>query len=119
MTVTDPNGCIAADSLKILVQKNRPLFIPNTFSPNADGSNDYFTIFGGPSARSIRLLRVFDRWGELLFEGKDLPIGSEPLGWDGSYKGQALPSATYIYYAEVEFIDGAIIPVKGDVNLLR
>lgn len=117
--VTDPNGCIATDSLKILVQKNRPLFIPNTFSPNADGSNDYFTIFGGPSARSIRLLRVFDRWGELLFEGKDLPIGSEPLGWDGNYKGEALPSATYIYYAEVEFIDGAIIQVKGDVNLLR
>ena len=63
--------------------------------------------------------RVFDRWGELLFEGKDLPIGSEPLGWDGNYKGEALPSATYIYYAEVEFIDGAIIQVKGDVNLLR
>lgn len=119
VTVTDPNGCQSIDSLSIVVQKNRPLFIPNSFSPNADGSNDYFTIYGGLSARSIRVLRVFDRWGELLFEGKDLPLGSEPLGWDGTFKGDPLPSAVYVYYGEVEFIDGEVLTVKGDVSLLR
>lgn len=119
VTITDPNGCRSTDSLAIIVQKNRPLYIPNAFSPNADGSNDYFTIYGGVSARSIHILRIFDRWGELLFEGKDLPLGSEPLGWDGSFRGQPLPSGTYIYYAEVEFIDGEILSVKGDVSLTR
>lgn len=119
VTVTNPNGCTSIDSLAIIVQKNRPLYIPNSFSPNADGANDYFTIYGGLSARSIRVLRVFDRWGELLFEGKDLPLGSEPLGWDGTFKGEALPSAVYVYYGEVEFVDGEVLTLKGDVSLLR
>ncbi|MBV6428267.1 MAG: hypothetical protein KIPDCIKN_02793 [Haliscomenobacter sp.] len=119
VTVTDPNGCTAQDEVAVFVVKNRPLFIPNSFSPNADGTNDFFTIYGGLSARSIRLLRIFDRWGELLFEGKDIPLGSEPLGWDGTFRGEPLPSGVYVYYAEVDFIDGEVLPVKGDVSLVR
>ncbi len=95
------------------------MFIPNAFSPDADGINDYFTIYGGASARNIRILRIFDRWGELLFETADIPPNSEPLGWDGKFKGDELPSAVYTYYAEVEFIDGEVLQVKGDLTLLR
>lgn len=119
VTITDPQGCTATDDVAVIVVKNRPLFIPNSFSPDSDGANDFFTIYGGPSTRSIRLLRIFDRWGELLFEGEDLPPGSEPLGWDGQFRGKPLPAGVYVYYAEVEFIDGEVLPVKGDVTLIR
>ena len=119
VTVTDPQGCTAVDEVAVVVVKNRNLFIPNAFSPDSDGINDYFTIYGGASARNIRILRIFDRWGELLFEGADIPPGSEPLGWDGTFKGNKLPPAVYTYYAEVEFIDGEVLLVKGDLTLVR
>ncbi|MFZ4425649.1 MAG: gliding motility-associated C-terminal domain-containing protein [Saprospiraceae bacterium] len=119
VTVTDPQGCVAVDEVSVIVVKNRSLFIPNAFSPDSDGANDYFTIYGGAAARNIKILRIFDRWGELLFEAADIPPGSEPLGWDGVFKGKALPAAVYTYYAEVEFIDGEVLLVKGDVTLMR
>lgn len=117
--VTNADSCTAVDEVAVIVVKNRPLFIPNAFSPNSDGVNDFFTIYGGPSARSIHVLRVFDRWGELVFEGADLPLGSEPLGWDGTFRGQPLSSGVFVYYAEIEFIDGEVLSVSGDVSLVR
>lgn len=90
-----------------------PVFIPTAFTPNGDGHNDAFALripgYGGSTAR----LRIYDRWGQMIFESFD---GSS---WDGLRSGDALPGGTYFYEAVVNCRQGAQQFFKGDVLLLR
>lgn len=119
VAVTNPNGCVAKDLVSVTVSKLRKIYVPTAFSPNNDGVNEYFTLYPDKSATLIVSLRIFDRWGELLFEKKDIPGGEEALGWDGTFKGQPMNAGVYIYMAEVEYLDGEIITKTGDVLLVR
>lgn len=121
ITIEDLTGCIATDEVKVSVAKFRDLYAPNVFSPNGDGDNDFFTLYGGPSVERIEKLQIFDRWGNLIYLGNDLPPGSEGevLGWDGTHKGQELSPAVFTYVANVRFIDQDVVLFKGDVTLMR
>ncbi|HFC01019.1 MAG TPA: T9SS type B sorting domain-containing protein [Phaeodactylibacter sp.] len=113
-------GCSDADQVWIYVSKDRKVFIPNAFSPNEDGHNDYFTIFAdAKSIRAIRNLRVFNRWGALVFERKELEANQESQGWDGFYNNQQLQNGVYIYTVEIDFIDGETELFKGSVTLTK
>ena len=111
-------GCTLLDEVWVRVEKPRNVFIPNAFSPNGDGTNDLFRIFSGQGVRSILDFKVFDRWGELVYEAQNLPP-KFPTGWDGSFKGKDMNTAVFTYLAQVEFLDDVIILFKGDVTLLR
>jgi gliding motility-associated-like protein len=118
----DINGCLALASVLVEVDKNRNIFFPNIFTPNFDGINDYFFIYTGNGTRQIRSMRVFDRWGELLFERLNIAASPypDPLnGWDGTFRGKVMPAGVYVYIAEVEFEDGQVLLYRGDVTLLR
>jgi len=119
--IEDPTGCTATDEVLVSVAKLRELYIPNAFSPNGDGDNDYFTLYGGPSVERIQTLRVFDRWGNLVYEGDDIPPGTEGevLGWDGNFRGREMKPAVFTWMAEVRFIDQEVLTYKGDLTLLR
>jgi gliding motility-associated-like protein len=117
--VTDETGCIATDSVRIAVIKNRPVYIPNAFSPNNDGPNDLFTVYAGPAVESVQSLRVFDRWGNLVFERGEFAPNDESMGWDGRFDGRLMNGGVFVYFAEVRFIDGLVVNFKGDVTLVR
>ena len=119
ITVTDQQGCIATDDVTVYIVKNRPIYIPNAFSPNGDGTNDNFTLYGGIAARKIQLLRIFNRWGALVFEGQDLDLGDVSQGWDGTFKGEVLPPDVFAFYALIEFIDDEVILYEGDLTILK
>jgi gliding motility-associated-like protein len=119
VTATNEDTCDVTDEITITVNKVRPVFIPNAFSPNVDGTNDRFTLFGGPAAEIITRLRVFDRWGNLLFDGSNLALGQESLGWDGTFKGKPMGTGVYTYMAEVRFIDGEVLLYEGDITIVR
>ncbi|MEM6377413.1 MAG: gliding motility-associated C-terminal domain-containing protein, partial [Bacteroidota bacterium] len=119
VSVTNNNGCIATDDVNITVSKPRRIYAPTAFSPNNDGTNDFFTIYGDKSTVQIVSLKIFDRWGELLFNGQELPLGEEALGWDGMHKGDLMNSGIYLYLAEIEFLDGEIVIEQGDLLLAR
>jgi gliding motility-associated-like protein len=87
------------------------LFIPNAFTPNGDGRNDRFTVYGN-YIKSVKLM-IFNQWGEKLFEGNNLQ------GWDGTYKGIKQPIGVYVYVAEVLFENGNRYHKKGSINLVR
>ncbi len=117
--ITDKDGCMALDTVRILVEKDRPIYVPNVFSPGkSERGNDYFTLFGGPAAQNIALLRVYDRWGSLIFEALDIPLGESSLGWDGTYKGDEV-SGVFTFYASVRFIDQEQVEYKGSVTVVR
>ncbi|MCB0635460.1 MAG: gliding motility-associated C-terminal domain-containing protein, partial [Lewinella sp.] len=73
LTVTSVNGCPATDSLTVYVLNQHRVYAPNAFSPNGDGANDRFTIFGDDGLLQVKNLKVFSRWGELLFDQSDFP----------------------------------------------
>lgn len=119
--VTDVNGCIGLDSIYLKVDRTRKVFIPNAFSPNKDGINDIFQIYTGPGVVGINYLRVFDRFGGLMFERNNMPPnenGSDQ-GWDGSFKGNVCNPGVFTYVAEVKFIDGRTQLYFGSVTLIR
>ena len=118
---TDVNGCTGRDSVYLKVDRSRKVFIPNAFSPNKDGINDIFQVFTGPGVEGINYLRVFDRYGALVYERNNLPPnenGSD-LGWDGTYKGKYCDPGVFTYLAEVRFIDGRTQKYFGSVTLIR
>ncbi len=117
--VVDNNGCAAQDQLILFLNKQRNIFVPNAFSPNGDGANDIFLVFGGPDVVKIRSFLVFNRWGESVFEVYGPPPNDPDYGWDGTYRGELYNGAVFTWFAEVEFVDGAVELFKGDVTLLR
>lgn len=117
--VTDEFGCRASDILNYYIDREYELFIPNAFSPDGDGANDLFVLYGGNKVKNVKALRIFDRWGRILFEQEDFIPNSPQFGWDGRFKNRPAPSSVYIYFAEVEFIDGEVKLFKGDVALMR
>lgn len=117
--VTDVNGCISSrDITLVVVCNNRNFFIPNTFSPNNDGTNDRFYPRGTGLDR-IQALRIFNRWGELVFEKRNFPANDATAGWDGSYRGKPASTDTYIYMVDIICENANIITYKGNVTLVR
>jgi len=119
VTVTDVNGCEGMDSIALIVLPCKEPYIPNAFTPNGDGVNERFYLLSSECLIRVRYLRVFDRWGELVFERNDFPTNVPALGWDGRFRGKELTSNVFVWVAEIEFPDGAVLLKKGDVTLLR
>jgi gliding motility-associated-like protein len=119
LDVTDSTGCTAQDQLLIEVVKYRPIFIPNSFSPDGDGINDFFMAYSNIAADFIIEMQVFDRWGDQIWIGNNLTLGVEEKGWDGTFRGQEQAPGVYSYFLQVLFLDGEVIMYKGDINLLR
>jgi gliding motility-associated-like protein len=115
---SDENGCINQDTiLVIVVCKDGNLFMPNTFSPNGDGSNDMFYP-RGKGLYSIKVLRIFNRWGEIVFEKRDFPVNNALSGWDGTYKGKKPQADVYVYQVEVFCDNGEMIKLNGNIALI-
>jgi gliding motility-associated-like protein len=93
--------------------------MPTAFSPDGDGNNDTFTIFGGMDLKEIRNLQIFNRWGDLVYEAKDLAPNDTQRGWNGITKGKFAPNGVYVYVAQLVMEDGKIRPFSGSMVLLR
>jgi gliding motility-associated-like protein len=91
--------------------------MPNTFSPNGDGSNDVFYP-RGRGLFSVRVLRIFNRWGEVVFEKRGFQVNDETQGWNGKYKGNQAPPDVYVYQVEVFCDNGDIIKLEENVALI-
>lgn len=119
LTVADANGCSASDQVTVVVKVDRPVYVPNAFSPNDDGFNDMLTVFGGKTVTKVKSFLLFDRWGETVFQFYNFAPNNLDLGWDGKHRGDRLDPAVFIWFAEVEFVDGRVELYKGDVSLMK
>jgi gliding motility-associated-like protein len=118
--IIDVNGCAAEASQRIIVDRRPNVFVPNAFSPNGDGNNDVFMIFSNfNSVYKVNTFQIFNRWGETVFEVYDFPTNTAAYGWNGYYNGKLANPAVFVWYAEVEFIDGSVKLFKGNVTLMR
>jgi gliding motility-associated-like protein len=116
--VKNDKGCDARASTRLNVDRNIPVYAPTAFSPNGDKINDYFTLFGNiKNVIKINHLRIFDRWGTLIFEAFDLNPSVESQGWDGTFRGEPLNPAVFVWNAQIRRVDGEEENLKGDVLL--
>ena len=117
--VRNQGGCKASDQLTVNVICNGAnIFIPNTFSPNADGTNDLFYPRGS-GVFSIKTLKVFTRWGEVIFEKNNFNPNDVSKAWDGTFKGRQLNPDVYVYIVEVLCDNNTVLSFKGNVALIK
>jgi gliding motility-associated-like protein len=119
VSVENNGGCVTLDSIKIIVTCNGSnIFVPNTFSPNGDGHNDWFFV-QGDGLTTIQSMQVFNRWGQLVFEKKNFAPNDPTSGWDGNFNGQKAPMDVYIYSIVVVCENSQLVAYHGNVALIR
>jgi gliding motility-associated-like protein len=117
--VRNPGGCKSTDKIMVFVLcDGANIFIPNTFSPNGSGTNDIFYPRGS-GIFTIKLLRIFNRWGEVVFEKVNFLPNDPNAGWDGTVKGKKVNSDVFVYTAEVVCDNNTSIILNGNIALLR
>jgi gliding motility-associated-like protein len=104
------NGCSSSDVLSMIIKCD--VFVPTAFTPNNDGDNDVYGLIN-KNIKSLHL-KIFTRWGQLIFESDD-----PTKGWDGTYKGERCLIDNYVYYATGLTMDDKPFSVKGSLTLLR
>ncbi len=117
LRVVDENGCEGEDIATVFITKNNPVMVPTGFTPNGDGTNDLLLVHGLEG--KVLSFRVFDRWGENVYDNGDFDLNDSATGWDGNFRGQALQPGVYIWQAEVEFNDGSRESFSGQTTLIR
>jgi gliding motility-associated-like protein len=116
------NGCITDECMDVRVNKEFDLYVPNIFSPNFDGFNDYFSVKSVNGAEvKIKTMQVYDRWGEMLYKKDDFTYGNheDSVSWDGRFKEKPCYPGVYVYYIEYLDVNGEPIRLAGDVTLVR
>lgn len=115
VTVTDKMGCFVQNYVfDVHVLPLASIDVPTAFTPNGDGTNDVVYVAGW-GIKDLVYFKIFNRWGELIFETSDLKIG-----WDGTYRGVPQNTETYVYEASaLPYIDSKPLFKKGTIKLLR
>lgn len=104
-------GCRKEDTICVQVMDNYSIYLPNTFTPNADNLNDVFVpiVYGFKEVR----FTIFNRWGAPIYSGDE-----HSSGWDGNYKGKRCETGVYIFHVEAKTMTGKTITRTGHVTLL-
>jgi gliding motility-associated-like protein len=119
VVATDSNGCTSSADVTVFVLCNENnLFVPNTFSPNGDGTNDVFYPRGRGIVR-VQSFNVFNRWGQKVFEKRNFTANDKSAGWNGTVNGQPASSDVYVYSIEIICENSETVSFKGNVMLLR
>ncbi|HRO45528.1 gliding motility-associated C-terminal domain-containing protein [Agriterribacter sp.] len=105
------DGCIDTASVKTEVD-NKDFFIPNAFTPNNDGKNDLFRVYG--SSVTAAEIKIYNQWGVMLYETKD-----NQKGWDGTHKNNPQPVGLYVYVVKVRLSNEDTFIKKGTIRLIR
>jgi gliding motility-associated-like protein len=93
--------------------KRPNIFYPTGFTPNNDGLNDTFTVFGQFVTKFE--MGIFNRWGEMMYTTEDI----DGAGWDGTYKGTLMPEGTYVFKATITDLTGKTFERSGAIFLIH
>ncbi len=118
-TVTDALGCDSTASLLLLVEEGPSLGTPSAFSPNGDGNNDRWVPYNPGNAAQILDLKIFNRWGNLVFQQGLLDFDDPTLGWNGYFNGKLVNPDVYVYLVVYELLNGEQRVLTGDLTVIR
>jgi gliding motility-associated-like protein len=113
--ISNESGCIDSAQVRVNVYSTLPeIYVPNAFTPNGDGANDYFRLIA-PGIERISVFRVYNRWGQLVY---DSPV-THSIGWDGMYNGKPVASGTFVWVVQAVDYTGRKHTKRGTVTLVR
>lgn len=128
VTALDSLGCSKTDTVWVfvIIERDSGLYIPTGFTPNEDNINDIFYIrSSNPGIERLEEFQIFDKYGEKVFDIRDLPGGDEAtpenpfFGWDGTFRGRKAELGSYRYVAKLRYVDGHEEIKTGTIQLLR
>ena len=115
----DINNCLVEDDIRIFITKQKQTYLPSAFSPNADGINDYYQPYFGPSVEKVYLFQIGDDRGHLVFQAKNYSPTDTGINWDGRFHGRLLTANHFVAMVEVGLIDGTRERYVQTFNLVR
>lgn len=119
VVASNEGNCVSRDQITLnVICNNANIYVPNSFSPNGDGSNDQFFPRGN-GVFSIKAFRIFNRWGQVVFQSNNIGANNAFEGWDGTINGVKAEPAVYVYMLEVLCENNVVFPLKGNVTLIR
>ena len=118
LIISDDNGCSKEATIIVFLSKTDKIYVPNAFSPNNDGINDYFKIYTGSNVASVNSLQIFNRWGDQVYQSQSSASITD-IGWNGQYNGRVASMGVYVFFAEITLIDGTSEIISGDINLMK
>ncbi|MBL7828942.1 MAG: gliding motility-associated C-terminal domain-containing protein [Saprospiraceae bacterium] len=121
LVVFDQNGCSGEGSITVDIDPNRNVYVPNVFKPGVGGLNDHFNVYVGRGIEIVNFMRVYDRWGELMYARERFLPNNDNFadGWDGKFNGDYVNPGVFVYIIEVTFLDGTVLLYRGDVTVVR
>lgn len=117
--LVDSTGCRAEDAVTVFVDNDPPFYVPTAFSPNGDNVNDRLILYSSPDVLRVPDFRIFDRWGNMVFQQEDYQPNNPNFGWDGKFEGLDMNPAVFVWKAEVELVGGIVEVFYGEVSLVR
>lgn len=111
--------CTDSAIINVNVFYQQHIILPNVFTPDGDGNNDYFYVISGTDVVSVQQFQIFNRWGEKVFEKNNVRANEYSGGWDGNYKGQKAAAGTYVYLIKLKLQNGSTEIHKGNITVLR
>jgi len=119
LTATNQYGCSDSDHITVnAICTSESIFLPNTFSPNNDGVNDYF-FPRSTSDFNIQSLVIFNRWGQIVYQKRNFSSNNQLNGWNGKYKNALQKPDVYVYIMELKCGSNKVYFKRGNVSLIR
>lgn len=119
LTAVDEYSCIDEDEIQIRVDRNIGIYVPNIFSPNGDGVNDYFRPVVNGSIATLREFYIYDRWGNQVHTADNQLAIENWLGWDGKINGKDAITGVYVYIGTFIALDNLPEMISGNITLIR
>ncbi len=119
LTVLNDFMCADTANIRVVLEKDQLIYIPNIFSPNFDGRNDYFQLFPNCGVDKIESLEVYNRWGAVVYASDKIDPLNPLSFWDGRIEGEYAGMGVYIWQVVLKLVDGTELRYFGDVSLVR
>ncbi|MFM2224538.1 MAG: hypothetical protein RJA07_740 [Bacteroidota bacterium] len=118
--LTDIHGCsdTADVTVHVLCNASNAVYVPNAFIPGSTPANSRFYV-QGTGVTQLNYIRIYDRWGGLVYSAQNQPINDSSVGWDGFFNGSPMPAGVFMYQLEVQCAEGEVFPLTGTMTLIR
>ena len=119
-TVNDGSGCAVEGTVQLISEESAcDIYIPDIFSPNNDGVNDFFSLSTSSNSIVVTKYLIFDRWGDMAYSAFDFPITQQDYWWNGVSKKISVSPGVYVYFIEIRHENGSLQTFKGNVTLIK
>jgi len=119
IVVTSKDSCEDTSQIDVMVDKKRSFVMSNVVSPNNDGNNEKIKIYSGNDLAMIHFIKIYDRWGNLMYEAKSLNKGIIELDWELNFNGSSILPGVCTWIAKTEYIDHEILIHRGTISVLK